>query len=107
MEISQREITKIANDFCRSKGISYSDLTNHPNLDDVMILIRIRDSYWDVLTSEERGIWGAYWGFAYVKSFRLKDKHITKIERIVKYGEYRKNQKEQARNKIRKLRHDS
>jgi len=72
-------------------GISNWDLTNHPQIDDVIILIKIRQTQWHKFDSAERGYWSYVWDWCYKKQFALKNKHLDKISNIIHNSEYRHN----------------
>ena len=101
LPLSQSEITHYTNLWCRSKGISAKDLEKHPQADDLVLLINIREATWHMLNSQEQGVWAAYWGWVYTKKFSLKNKHIKKLEAITYQALARYNNLEQARKKIK------
>jgi len=75
-----------ASQFCgywsRTKGISQRDLTYHPQIDDVILLIKWRDDCWHRLNNPERSVWAAYWSWVYKQQYSLKSKHLDKLELI-------------------------
>ena len=99
--LSHSEITHYTNLWCRSKGISAKDLENHPQADDLVLLINIREATWHMLNSQEQGVWAAYWGWVYTKGYSLKNKHINKLESVTYQALTRYNQIQQARKKIK------
>lgn len=100
-QLSKSEITHYTNMWCRSKGISVKDLESHPQADDLVLLINIREATWHMLNQQEQGVWAALWGWVYTKGYSLKQKHIKKLETITYQSLTRHKQLEQARSKIR------
>ena len=62
--------------------ISRKDLTEHPQIDDVIFLLKIRDQLGKYFNNIETGMWGFCWSYTYHKKCRLKKKHIRKLERL-------------------------
>lgn len=65
-----------------SKGISKKALDNHPYIDDVILLMKWRDSMWNKLNRSEQAVWGAFWGYTYNHQMPLKNKTLKKLEQI-------------------------
>ena len=99
---------QVTNYWCRTKGIHSSDLDTHPQIEDVMILLKYRDAMWQKLNKSEQAHWGAIWDWTYHRKYPLKNKHISKLELITLQAEQRHvNQlieAAKARQKIRQLR---
>lgn len=68
--------------WAKTKGITQKDLTDHPQIDDVILLVKWRDVMWDKLNPAEQAVWGAYWGYTYSKRKPLKRKSLDKLEQI-------------------------
>ena len=102
--LSKSEIQHLTNYWCRTKGIHSRDLTDHPQVNDLVLLITIRDNLWQDMSATEQGVWSAYWGWTYTKAHSLKSKHLAKLENITKSVIFRQSQKQLAREKIRQLR---
>jgi hypothetical protein len=66
----------------RSRGIDVQDLDSHPRIDDIILLINIRQSLWTVMNNSEQASWGGYWDSVYKKKNALKNKALIKFEKI-------------------------
>lgn len=66
----------------RKRGIKSSDLDLHPCIDDVILLLNIRDALWDVMTLNEQAVWAAHWGYTYGQRKFLRPKALNKFEQI-------------------------
>lgn len=66
----------------RGHGITLQDLDNHPRIDDVILLINIRQSLWTVMTKEEQASWGGYWNSVCYNKNKLKLKALKLFENI-------------------------
>lgn len=64
-------------------GIKSKDITEHPNFDDVLLLINTRRSQWDKFNSSEKAHWGALWEWCYHGKHSLKKKHLDKLEQNI------------------------
>jgi hypothetical protein len=106
--LSTSELNHYTNSWCRSKGFKSKDLMSHPAMDDVVFLVQYRDALWTKLSKSEQAFWGALWDWTYYKGFRIKQKHLAKAEQIVLDAEarynWRQQQADKARNKIKELR---
>jgi hypothetical protein len=106
--LSHRELQHYTNLWCRQKGIHASDLESHYQADDVVLLIKWREEMWHILTKSEQSFWAAVWSWTYHKKYSLKQKHLTKLEKITIQATNRhlKNMiiKAQQQQKIRQLR---
>ena len=91
-----------------TKGITRKALDTHPHCDDIILLLKWRDSMWHKLNPSEQAIWGAYWGSVYHKRRKLKNKALKKLEQITITATERHNRQEQqsqqARSRIQSLR---
>lgn len=119
-KLSKVELTQYTTQWCRKYGIKPRDLgcginkhedgtyrinqNAHPAIDDVMILIKLRDEFWSVWNSSERGVWAAYWSSVYHNGCPFKKKALKKIETIANSGIYRQQQAELNKQKIKQLR---
>lgn len=113
-------LTQYTTNWCKQYGIKPRDLgcgivkqadgkykTNlnpHPAIDDVMILIKLRDEFWSVWNASERGVWAAYWSSVYHKGFHFKKKALKKIETLANSGIYRQQQAQLKKQRIKELR---
>jgi hypothetical protein len=67
----------------KGHGVTVEDLDKHPHINDVILLINIRQNYWHIMTASDQGVWAAYWGLVYSKQKALRPKAWKKIEVIV------------------------
>lgn len=68
--------------WARTKGIKQQDLTQHPQIDDIILLIKYRDSIWGKLNKPEQSSWAGIWSWVYTKGYPLKKKHLKKLEQV-------------------------
>ncbi len=102
--LSKSEILRYTELWCREKGLRLTDLTTHPQIDDVMLLVQWRDEVWNHLTLPERSTWGGIWSWTYTRCLPLKNKHLDKLEEIIKNVQARKSSLQAKRNLIKQLR---
>jgi hypothetical protein len=88
----------------KTKGISKKSLERHPHIDDVILLLKWRESMWHMLNKSEQAIWGAYWGNTYKKQKALKNKALKKLEQITITATERQEKAKQQRKRIKALR---
>lgn len=82
--------------WCRQKGIHAKDLENHPQADDVVLLIKFREQFWPYMDAKEQGAWASYWSWTYTRKFSLKQKYLEKLAIIGNSATFKK-QKQQER----------
>lgn len=118
--LSKLELTQYTTLWCREHGIKPRDLgcgtsitengklrsyqNAHPAIDDVIILIKLREEFWTVWNASERAIWAAYWSSVYHHGFSFKKKALKKIETIANSGIYKQSQAQIKRQRIKELR---
>lgn len=98
--LSKSELEHYTNYWCKSKGISSKDLTEHPRIDDIILLLAFREAMWIKLNKAEQGCWSGYWSSIYHKRNRLKGKALKKLEQITITAE---NRHTMTINKIKQL----
>jgi hypothetical protein len=64
-------------------GLRARDLTRHPQIDDVILLIKIRDCQWQYFNKSEQALWGAIWNLTYHNQRPINKKNITKLEQAI------------------------
>ena len=104
MQLSLSELEHYTNLWCRTKGIHAIDLIKHRQVDTLIPLIKLRDEFWSIMTSEERGLWAFCWGWVYTNKLPLKKKHTSGLEKTINNIQYRLKLHEQQRQKIKQLR---
>tara|TARA_B100000965_G_scaffold404558_1_gene435714 strand:+ start:5100 stop:5429 length:330 start_codon:yes stop_codon:yes gene_type:complete len=68
--------------WAKSRGITLKDLESHKHIDDVILLLKYKDSFGIHLSRSEKSIWGAIWGQVYHKKRPIKQKHLLKLANI-------------------------
>lgn len=84
--------------------ITRRDLTNHPQIDDVIMLLKIRDELGTHFNNKESGMWGFCWSYTYHQKCHLKKKHLKKLETLVTGINTRLEKQNTARQKIQAMR---
>jgi hypothetical protein len=85
------------NRWLKKHGINVHDLESHPRIEDVIDLLKIRQSFWPQMTNSEQGVWAAYWSMVYHKRRTLKSKAWIKFERIAQAIDQRQQRISQIR----------
>lgn len=67
----------------KSHGVTVKDLDSHKQINDVVLLINIRQQYWHAMSSSEQASWGGYWNVVYRNSKPLKPKALKRFETII------------------------
>jgi hypothetical protein len=96
--------TYYTNRWCVEHGIKSRDILNHPQIDDAILLINIREEFWKFLNAQDRGIWAAYWKKVYHLQFPLNKKSLKKLEKISNNGIYWQSQAQLKIQTIKALR---
>jgi hypothetical protein len=102
--LSTQEKTHYTNLWCRTIGIKSRDLDNHPTIDDCILLIRCRDTSWQLMNASEKGVWAAFWNRTYHNQYPLKQTHLNKLSNIFENVMHRENKLETQRNHIKAIR---
>jgi len=118
--LSKSEKLHYTNLWCREQGIKSRDLgcgtlttatgaqrpyqNAHPAIDDVIILMKMRDEFWQYWNKSEQASWAAHWSSVYHKGHPFKAKALNNIERLANTGIFRQQQQQQQLKKIRQLR---
>lgn len=76
----------------RKLGVSRKDLVNHPQVNDVMLLIKYRDEFVD-MNHYHKNKFDSAWRWCYSNKYALKRKHLNWLEHGAKHTiNKRKNQ---------------
>lgn len=67
----------------QSHGITVKDLDQHPRIDDMVLMINIRQEFWTAMNAHEQGVWAGYWSVVYKKRKPLHAKALRKFENII------------------------
>jgi hypothetical protein len=103
--LSHSELRHYTNLWCRSKGIHATDLETHSQIDDIMLLLAIKDEFGQEFTKSEQAVWGQKWGWVYNRKFPLKKKYRLALEQLCLTILERRQACQKARDKIKNLRH--
>ena len=120
LKLTSSETTAYTTLWCLEQGIKPRDLgcgvlitedgkkkpyqNAHPAIDDVIILMKLRDEFWTYWNKSEQASWGAHWSSVYHKGHPFKAKALKNIERLANTGIFRQYQIEQQRQTIKELR---
>jgi len=125
---NQQVLTLYTTQWCRQYGIKPCDLgcstaitvdgkirpyqNAHPAIDDVIILIKFRDAYWQHMSKAQKQTWESMWEWTYTLKRSSRQKHLSKLESMtfdiennITYTNLKAQaRKERARSKIKALR---
>lgn len=82
----------------RKKGMKTSDLDTHPQIDNLIALITIREELWSSMTHREQCCWGKYWDLVYQYRYPLTNKFWNKFKRIATNIDNRQQTRQQIVN---------
>lgn len=106
--MAQSLIDGVTNYWCRTLGIHSKDLETHPQIDDVILLIKFIQEYGKEFTPKQRVYVYVIWDWCYNKRKPLSKKYLkalTKIGHNLNHIRKEKQKhKQQARQKIKALR---
>jgi hypothetical protein len=74
----------------KTHGVTVADLDSHKQINDVVLLINIRQEFWSGMNYSEQAVWGAYWDIVYNKSKPLNSKALKKFERTIEQVKQRR-----------------
>lgn len=100
----ERKQDSAINSWYRDVGLTAKDIEHHPCINDLAILIHIRNAYWTVMNASERGLWAGSWGVVYKHRNFLRDKTLKKFEQLIPKMIYREKLLTEQRQKIQSLR---
>ena len=98
---SSNELQHITNYWCRTVGIHYADLLQHPQIDDAIILIKFINEYQKEFKAKQRIEVYIYWDWCYTKRRPLKQRHLKNILHIGNRLEHIRAIKAKARSQTR------
>jgi hypothetical protein len=106
--MAQTLIEGVTNYWCRTIGIHNADLHTHPQIDDVIILIRFREAYWRWMHKGQKTSLQYMFDWTYKRKNCLQDKHLEKLKQMALTLEnnrlFLNIQLENKRTKIKQLR---
>lgn len=92
-KLQEIEQNQLIGYWIKSKGITFKDLQKHPQIDDVILLLKVKQMA-HMFTNSEQSHWGAVWAIVYKDKKPLKQKHITKIQKNIEQAITRHNYKQ-------------
>jgi hypothetical protein len=81
LPLSNSEITHYTNLWCRNMGFKSKDLTEHPQIDDVILLVKWTKEFKDCPKFWRANI-QRIWSYVYVHKMPMKQNHIKKLGKI-------------------------
>jgi hypothetical protein len=100
-QFTHEEVEHLTRYWCRTQGIHYQDLQAHPQIDDVIILIKFIEEYQKEFKAKHRVQVYLLWDSCYKKRRPLKKKHLNQLLGIGERINYVRNLRLQARDLAR------
>jgi hypothetical protein len=94
-------IQGVTNYWCRTLGIHNRDLDQHPQIDDVIILIKFIQEYEREFTPKQRVLAWVMWDWCYVKRRPLTKKYLKALEKTIYMIRHIRNLKASANKRSR------
>ena len=91
----------LTNYWCRTLGIHNRDLHEHPQIDDVIILVKLIQEYQQEFTPKQRILVYIIWDWCYNKRRPLTRKYLKALEKLIYRIHQIRNLKLKAKNKAR------
>jgi hypothetical protein len=88
----------------RGRQITAYQLDRHPQIDDIIELLNIREGLWDLMDKREQGVWAAYWNIVYNKKKPLSQKFWQKFNSIADNIQQRQLKQSAIRQLIQSIR---
>jgi hypothetical protein len=106
--MAQTLIEGVTNYWCRTQGIHNRDLDTHPQIDDVVILIKFIEEYQRDFTAKQRIYSYVIWDWCYKQRKPLSNKYLKALTKTIRQIESRRTSKQKqlrhTRQKIKALR---
>jgi hypothetical protein len=99
--MAQTLIEGVTNYWCRTQGIHSQDLTTHPQIDDVIMLIKFIEEYQRDFTAKQRVELHLIWHSCYNNKKPLGTKYLKALTHIGQRITLIRHHKAQAVNKAR------
>jgi hypothetical protein len=110
-EFSHSELEHLTNYWCRILGIHSKDLIAHPQIDDVILLIKFIKEFQKEFTPKQRVYVYIMWDWCYTKRKPLSNKYLKALTKIIyRLQQIRKlktKANKRVRQKIKALYHHS
>jgi hypothetical protein len=81
-QFTHEEVEHLTRYWCRTLGIHSKDLEAHPQIDDVILLIKFRNEFFKEMNKHQRKSWECFWQWAYKLKRPSRQKHLEKLEKI-------------------------
>jgi hypothetical protein len=100
-EFSNSELNHLTNYWCRTLGIHSKDLVEHPQADDVVLLVNFIKEYEKEFTPKQRIYVYIIWDWCYKQRKPLTRKYLKALEKIIYNIRHIRNLKSKATKKAR------
>lgn len=104
-----KNIKHQTNYWCRTKGIHSADLTKHSCIDDVILIIKFADEFWNYTTKSQKVSLECFWDWCYKQKKPLRTNHLHKLQEIFFKAQnnklYTEQRRQQQRQQIKQLRY--
>ena len=99
--MAQTLIEGVTRYWCRTQGIHYQDLTDHPQIDDVILLVNFIEEYQKDLKAKHRVQIYLYWDWCYKNRRPLQKKQLKDLLGVGERINYIRNLKQKKLNQSR------
>lgn len=103
--LTREEYNYYLNWWCKQQGLKYRDFELHPRIEDVLLLVHIRNTLWTQMTHRPRAHWAAIWEWCYHQRLPLKKKQVKILEQIAQDIIIKQQATIKARQRIQLKRH--
>jgi hypothetical protein len=100
--MAQTLIEGVTNYWCRTLGIHNTDLHTHPQMDDVVLLVKFIQEYQKEFTPKQRIQLYIIWDWCYNKRKPLTRKYLKALEKIIYMIRHIRNLKAKSIKKSRR-----
>jgi len=82
-QFTHEELEHLTRYWCRTQGIHDKDLLKHPQIDDVIILVRVIQEYFQELTASKRIHLHILWDWVYRQKKPLTKRQCKQLTRLI------------------------
>ena len=100
-------IEHYTNYWIKAKGLNKRVLETHPYIDDLILMLRVKDELWTMFNTSEQAIWQRYWHNVYINHRPLHSKALKKLEQITITSTNRQTKVAAQRQKIKAIRQNN
>jgi len=100
-QFTHQELEHLTRYWCRTLGIHDKDLLTHPQIDDVILLIKFIDEFGKDLRPKQRVETYLIWDSCYKKRRPLGKKYLKALNHIGNQILYIRNEKQKHKQKLR------